>query len=485
MTAQAGRPAIEAESGAHSTGSLVDGMTIGDHFIIRGKLGGGGMGEVYLAENLNVVGKKYAIKVLRREFSDNPRFVTMLQDEASKQARLDHDNVVGMYDFFRWAGHYCLLQTFVKGKTLAQMIAEQPAGLDREVALTLMMGILSGLDYAHEAGILHCDMKPANVIVDPEGRPRVTDFGISRDIGATSRSSGLAGAGTAEYMSPEQIRPPYDIDHRSDVFSAGVMLFEMLCGRLPFDTSLSTNGVGLPQLTTDAPDVRRFRADTPEPIARIVATALQRDPAQRFQGCADFKRAIVDYRKRERWRRTWLPAIVVTSVFAAAGAIGLYQWRQHVDEQVKLQEELNHQESIALAARKEKTVGDVLHNAAAALNLLCHESAEYRIKKSGVDAAIKSGLDDMARLFEAKLKGMEEGIAKQAGAYAGAMRQLRKEDAALVAKGIARQSEADTLVQGFTDTIKADDATLRAGGEIPPLDQMLSRCPPPKTFPAR
>ena len=304
--------------------TLADGTTIGDHFIIRRKLGGGGMGEVYLAENLELPDKKYAIKVLRSEFSHDPRFVSMLQDEAKKQARLEHDNVVQIYDLLKWAGHYCLIQSFVNGKTLASMIEEEPQGLKPAVALPLMLDILKGLDHAHAIGILHCDVKPANVIVDMDGRARVTDFGISRDIGPIARDSGLVGVGTPEYMSPEQIIKPYEVDHRTDVFSAGVMFFEMLCGRLPFEAPQSQDNASMPQIIMDAPDVRQFRNDIPEALARIVATGLQRDPALRFQGCVDFHRAIVDFRRRERWRRTWLPAIIGSSIIAVIGAVGLY-----------------------------------------------------------------------------------------------------------------------------------------------------------------
>jgi len=472
MNASAGpsSAAHASQPGAPATGGFAEGTIIGDHFVLRRRLGGGGMGEVYLAENLNVSGKKYAIKVLRPEFSNKPMFDTMLLDEASKQARLSHDNVVGMYDFFRWSGHCCLLQTYVKGKTLEDMLAEQPGGLEREQALTLMIGVLSGLDHAHKEGILHCDVKPGNVIVDTDGRPRVTDFGISRDIGTRT---GLRGAGTPAYMSPEQCDPPYEIDHRTDVFSAGVMFFQMLCGRLPFDAT----GPGMPQTSTDAPDIRLFRPDVPEPIARIVATALQRDPAQRFQGCGDFERAIVEHRKRERWRRTWLPAIVVTSILAVIGAIALYEWRKHVDDEVRAAALANQQRAIALAAAKEKTVAEAVRNANIALNAVCRESIEYGIKKRGVATAISSGLPDIARQLEERLASLRDSITDQAAAYDKAMRQLANEDAALVAKGLAGQ------VGVVAAMMSADDAALRAGRGVPELDQLLSRCPPPREVP--
>lgn len=463
---------------AASTGAFIEGMTIADHFVIRRKLGGGGMGEVYLAENLNVENKKYAIKILRREYSNNPRFVAMLKDEATKQAKLDHDNVVGMYDFFPWAGHYCLLQAFVKGKTLAQMIAEQPQGLAIDQALTLMTGILSGLNYAFlEAGILHCDVKPANVIVDGDGRPRVIDFGISRDIGPNARLNGLGGAGTAEYMSPEQILPPYDIDHRTDVFSAGVMFFEMLCGRLPFQSEPGANSLTLPQLTQDAPDVRQFRPEVPEAIARIVATALQRDVTRRFQACADFRHAIEEHRRRERWRRTWLPAIAVMLVLGVAGTAGLYYWRKHVDDEVRRQAQLNEMERLAQIERAKGTARDALHNAAVSLNLLCRESFEYAAKQVGLQKAREAGFDDIAKKFEVRLSDMQGNMDRQAASYAEAMKVLKQVDPALGAQVLAAQADADPLLRPVLDSIRADDAALRAGRSVATRAELLRRCP--------
>ena len=455
-----------ATAGAAS--SLTEGVVVGDHFVIRHKLGGGGMGEVFLAENRDVPDKRYAIKVLRSEFSAQARFVRILQDEASKQARLGHDNVVGMYDYFRWGQHYCLVQDFIDGKTLADRLAESPGGLDLQTALRLMGGILSGLDYAHEIGILHCDVKPANVIIGLDQRPRVTDFGISREIGRDNLEAGLGGAGTAEYMSPEQILPPYIIDHRCDVFSAGVLLFEMLTGQLPYRIDHSQPAVNWPQLTADAPDVREFRRDIPEAVARIVTTALQRDPAQRFQGCADFRRALEDFNRRERWRKTWLPAIAIASVVAAASAFGLYQWRQSVAEQARIEHE-------QVVARTRKVIEDSLVNAGSSLRQLCREAAEYDIRRKGIDNARESGLAELALKFEARLKEMDENMTKQAASYAASLRQLNQvEPPLLVAAGLAAHAKRDAQAAA---AIASDEAKLRAGRISSSRGDLLAHCP--------
>ena len=269
---------------------LPSGMTIGDHFLIRRKLGGGGMGEVYLAENLNVPDKKYAIKVLRQEFSGNAGFVEMLRDEAMKQSRLEHDNVGGMYDFFAWQGSYCLVQNFVDGKTLQDLLAEHPNGLLLAQALPMMMGILAGLDYAHAMGILHCDIKASNVIVAPDGRPRVIDFGIAQSIGPVAHTSRAIGAYTAEYVSPEQVLSPHAIDHRADVFSAGVLFFEMLAGRLPFDFP-TVSKIVMAHVKIPAPRFAKVNiADVPPAVEAVVQCLLSKFPSERQPTARDLAR---------------------------------------------------------------------------------------------------------------------------------------------------------------------------------------------------
>ncbi|MDE2051592.1 MAG: serine/threonine protein kinase, partial [Gammaproteobacteria bacterium] len=284
---------------AQQDDALAPGTPIGDHFVIRSQLGSGGMGDVYLAEHAALPDIKCAVKVLRRELSVNESFVGILRAEARKQSRLEHDNVVQIRDFFEWRGRYCLVQSFVRGETLNRLIANSPKGLDLRLALRVICDVLSGLDYAHEQGILHCDIKPSNIIIDESGRARILDFGIARDLGASSADSDVLSAGTPDYMSPEQILPPFEVDHRTDVYSSGVTLFQMLSGRLPFDHATAQVDGEMPQVRLDPPDVRRFRADVPEVLARIVVTATLRDRDRRFAGCADFREAIIRYHRRE------------------------------------------------------------------------------------------------------------------------------------------------------------------------------------------
>jgi len=324
-----------------------------------------------------------------------------------------------------------------------------------------MLDILNGLDHAHEIGILHCDVKPANVIIDMDGRARVTDFGISRDIGPIARDSGLVGVGTPEYMSPEQIIKPYEVDHRTDVFSAGVMFFEMLCGRLPFEAPQSQDNASMPQIIMDAPDVRQFRDDIPEALARIVATALQRDPALRFQGCADFHLAIVDFRRRERWRRTWLPAIIGTSIIAVIGAVGLYQWREYVIRKNELVQ-----------------IDETIKTAATSMHTLCREANSLGPKREGLRILQDSGSPpETVKNVQIKLADIETNIDKFAEKYTSAVQQLSTLESAAVSKELAAQSSADPMESKVADTIRGDYAALRAENSAPTRQELVGRCP--------
>lgn len=272
----------DAEEASHAPGTLV-----GDHFSLLRRLGSGGMGEVYLATNLNLPDKRYAIKVLRQELADEPRFAELLNAEAQRQARLDHDNIVQIYDYFQWQRHHCLVMAFVDGSTLADLIAAQPDGLKEAHALDVMLAILRGLNHAHEHGVLHCDIKPANVLVDTEQRVRVTDFGIARDLAPAAPGERHAVVGTPAYMSPEQIASPDRVDHRTDVYSAGIVLFEMLTGTVPFRQSSASDYSVLKQhVEREAPLPSTLREVDPA-VDRIVSKALRKEARRRYRGCGD------------------------------------------------------------------------------------------------------------------------------------------------------------------------------------------------------
>ena len=443
---------------------LEPGALIGDHFVIRRQLGSGGMGDVYLAEHASLPDIKCAVKVLRREFSGNESFVEMLRGEARKQSRLKHDNVVQIHDFFEWNGRYCLVQSFVSGQTLSRLVAKSPQGLELGFALQLICEVLSGLDYAHEQGILHCDIKPSNIIVDESGRARILDFGIARDLGASGGDSDVLTAGTPEYMSPEQILPPFEVDHRTDVYSSGVMFFEMLCGHLPFGVARTQVDSEMPQVRLDPPDVRRFRADIPEALARIVVTAMQRDRDRRFAGCCDFREAILAYQRRERWRRTWLPAIAAVVVVAAGVGLALWQWSSRVQQKNLL------------------SASASIGNAVKSLDQLCRESDERDRKRVGLGLAKEMQDEQDKHLvedFTRQLTEMDANIEDFTRNYDGALKQLRALPAAAVdkAKTLAVQAASDSEMRWATGIV-VSDFEASPSGVAPSLssEALIQRC---------
>lgn len=449
------------------------GALIGDHFVIRRLLGSGGIGDVYLAEHASLPDIKCAVKVLRREFSDNASFVEMLRAEARKQARLKHDNVVQIHDFLEWNGRYCLIQSFVSGEPLSRVLAKSPRGLELGFALRLICEVLSGLDYAHAQGILHCDIKPSNIIVDESGRPKILDFGIARDLGASAIDSDILTAGTPAYMSPEQILPPYQVDHRTDVYSCGVMFFEMLSGRLPFGDTPPQVDAEMPQVRLDPPDIRGVRADVPAVLARIVVTAMQRDRDRRFAGCADFREAIVAWQRRQRWRRTWLPAIAAVVVVAAAGGLALWQWGSRVQ----------HKNLLSATA----SIG----NAVKSLDQLCRESDQRERKRAGLSLARQMSDDQDKHLVEDFTRQLAEtnaNIEDFARNYVEALRQLRALPATATdkAKALALQSSSDEGMRWAIGTVVSDYEASRSGHETPSSSEvLLERCGTPAANRAR
>jgi serine/threonine protein kinase len=443
---------------AQQCDALEPGTLIGDHFVIRNQLGSGGMGDVYLAEHASLPDIKCAVKVLRRELSANESFVGMLRSEARKQSRLKHDNVVQIHDFFEWHGRYCLVQSFVSGQTLNRLIAKSPQGLKLDFALRLMSEVLSGLDHAHEQGILHCDIKPSNIIVDENGRARILDFGIARDLGASAANSDVLTAGTPEYMSPEQILPPFEVDHRTDVYSSGVMFFEMLCGRLPFGRAPAQVDAEMPQVRLDPPDVRRFRAEIPEALARIIVTAMQRDRERRFAGCADFREAIIAYQRRERWRRTWLPGIAAAVVVAAVGGFALAQWIIHQDI---------------------RSASGSIGTAVKSLEQLCRESEQRERKRAGLRLAREMQDTQLVENFTRQLAEVNANIEDFTRNYVGALKELRvlPATAAGKARTLALQSASDAKMKWATGAVVSDYEAWGSGRATPSSSEaLIQRC---------
>ena len=265
------------------------------HYRIVGKLGAGGMGEVYAAEDTKLQ-RRVALKLLPPEMAGDPERLQRFQREARAIAALTHPNVVTIYSVEEADGVQFLTMELVEGKTLGDIIPE--GGLPLEELLRLAVPLVDAVAAAHQHGIVHRDLKPANVMLATDGRLKVLDFGLAKlkpEV-ATTETTELATqtltrhhtiVGTAAYMSPEQAegRP---VDQRSDIFSLGVVLYEMACGRRPFagDTAVSLISAIIKDTPRPLSEVKR---DVPPALDRIVSRALAKAPAARYQHALELR----------------------------------------------------------------------------------------------------------------------------------------------------------------------------------------------------
>lgn len=283
---------------------------------IVNELGHGGMGVVYLAEHMHL-NKKFAVKSLSVKYTDDSNFRQRFYQEANNQALLDHPNIVQVTDFFEEQGQYFLVMEYVEGEDLGELIRRE-GRLGEEKALSIMKSILAGLGFAHRKGMIHRDIKPGNIMVGKDGRVRATDFGLAVLAGEKRLTmDGDEKALTPWYASPEQITRPKEIDHRSDVYSLGIVFFEMLTGQVPFDGE--PYSVVHLQVNEPLPDPTKMNPEIKPELASIVAKCVAKNPDKRFQGCDEFLKAILDYENRaNETNKTSRKLLAISSVAIAS-----------------------------------------------------------------------------------------------------------------------------------------------------------------------
>jgi serine/threonine-protein kinase len=256
----------------------------GRYRVLR-KIGGGGMADVYLCEDLTL-GRRVALKVLLQRLLDDPSFVERFRREAKAAAGLNQANLVSIYDWGEVDGTYFIVMEYVEGETLKDLVRRQ-GRLGGSEAVRISLQLLAALEFAHRTGIVHRDIKPQNVMLDRDGNAKVTDFGIARaaDSGMTEAGSIL---GTAQYLAPEQARGQR-VDERSDLYSVGIVLYEMLTGTVPFKGDSAVT-VALKHVNEMAAEPAQLVPGMPYALNQIVLKAIAKEPEQRYQTAEQFAR---------------------------------------------------------------------------------------------------------------------------------------------------------------------------------------------------
>ncbi|MDQ3931187.1 MAG: protein kinase, partial [Chloroflexota bacterium] len=281
--------------------NVMEPRVIADRYELRNRIGTGGMAQVYLGVD-RVLGREVAVKVLHPESATDPTFVERFRREAKAAAALNHPNVAAVYDWGSISASdpaaypvYYMVMEYVPGENIKELL-ERRGPLPEAEALGIASQVTSALRAAHQRGLVHRDVKPHNVLIDPEGQAKVVDFGIAHAVGLAHLTQTNAVSGTAFYLSPEQAQGR-TTDARSDIYSLGVVLYEMLTGHVPFEGG-SLVDVAVRHVHEQPVSPRENRPDISPATEAVVMKALAKDPGERYQTAADMQAALESARTR-------------------------------------------------------------------------------------------------------------------------------------------------------------------------------------------
>ena len=264
---------------------LTTGSTFAGRYQIIEELGKGGMGKVYKANDTDIK-EKVAIKLIKPEISTNKKTIERFQNELKFARKIRHKNVCQMYDLNREEGTYYITMEYVEGENLKNMI-RMSRQLGIGTAISVAKQVCEGLAEAHKLGVVHRDLKPSNIMIDREGSVRILDFGIARSL----KEKGITGAGvmigTPEYMSPEQVEAK-ETDQRSDIYSLGVILYEMVTGKVPFEGDTPFT-IGMKHKGEIPKDPKEVNSQIPEDLSRVILRCLEKDKEKRYQSAGELR----------------------------------------------------------------------------------------------------------------------------------------------------------------------------------------------------
>jgi serine/threonine protein kinase len=270
--------------------------TLDNRYTILERVGGGGMADVYRAHD-KLLDRSVAVKVLRAQFTDDEEFVTRFRREAQAAARLSHPNIVNIYDVGRDGDSYYIVMEYISGETLKDRIVRE-GPLPVETAVRVALEIAEALEHAHQNNIVHCDIKPHNILMTRTGRVKVTDFGIARAVTSATMTQTGTIIGSVHYFSPEQARGA-PVSAKSDIYSLGAVMYEMLTGVVPF-TGETPISIAIKHLQDDPQPLRELNPSVPPILEALVLKAMAKNPEQRF---TDIGALIADLRSAQHFLR--------------------------------------------------------------------------------------------------------------------------------------------------------------------------------------
>jgi serine/threonine protein kinase len=281
----AGKPGVSVTRTLETTADeLTRGTLFAGRYEIIEELGTGGMGRVYRAHDIKL-NEEVALKLIKPEIAAEKRVIERFRNELKTARKIRHKNVCGMYDFHEEGKTLYLTMEYVRGEDLKSLIHRMKA-LTVGAAVSIARQVAEGLSEAHKLGIVHRDLKPGNIMIDKEGQAKIMDFGIARSLAGGGTTAEGAIIGTPEYMSPEQVEGK-EADQRSDIYALGIILFEMVTGRLPFegDTPFS---IANKQRSEPPPDPRKLNPQIPAELGRVILRSLEKAKEKRYQTTAEF-----------------------------------------------------------------------------------------------------------------------------------------------------------------------------------------------------
>ncbi|MFB0564705.1 MAG: protein kinase [Candidatus Aminicenantaceae bacterium] len=272
---------------------LTRGSIIAGRYEIIEELGKGGMGRIYRVEDTKLK-QEVALKLIKPEIAEDKKTIERFRNELKIARNIRHKNVCGMFDLGEAEGTHFIMMEYIRGEDLKSFI-HRSGQLTIGTAIRISKQVCEGLDEAHRLGVMHRDLKSSNIMIDREGNARIMDFGIARSL----KEKGITGAGvmigTPEYMSPEQVEAK-DIDERSDIYSLGIILYEMTTGKLPFEAD-TPFAVGVKQKSENPRDPRELNPQIPEDLCRVVLKCLEKDKGQRYQSAGEVRSELENIEK--------------------------------------------------------------------------------------------------------------------------------------------------------------------------------------------